>query len=127
MVLISAVFASALVFLAVLVQHMNNVTGKGVGYVLSSRAEPPPSDGFAGRATRTLQNNLESCAMYAPVALAIVFLHKETHLTYLAALAYMLARVAFDLCYWFNVPGLRSTAWLTGMICTAILMVGVFV
>jgi len=127
MELISAVFASALVFVAVLVQHMNNVHGKGVGYVLSSRAEPPPSDGFAGRATRTLQNNLESCAMYAPVALAIVALHKETHLTTLAALVYMLARVTFDLCYWFAVPGLRSTAWLTGMICTAILMIGVFV
>lgn len=127
MELMPAVFASALVFLAVLVQHMNNLTGKGVRFVLSSRAEPPPSDGFAGRATRILQNNLESCAMYAPVALAIVFLHKETHLTYLAALAYMLARVIFDLCYWFNVPGLRSTAWLTGMICTAILMVDVLV
>ena len=127
MELISAVFASALVFLTVLVQHMNNMTGKGVGYVLSSRAEPAPSDGFPGRATRTLQNNLESCAMYAPVALAIVFLHKESHLTYLAALAYMLARVIFDLCYWLNVPGLRSAAWLAGMISTAILMVGVFV
>lgn len=123
----SAIFASALVFLAVLVQHMNNVVGKGVAYVLSSRAEPPPSDGFAGRATRTLQNNLESCAMYAPVALVIVVLHKETTLTYLAALVYMLARVTFDLCYWFAVPGLRSTAWLTGMICTAIMMVGAFV
>ena len=126
MELMSVVFASALVFMAVLVQHMNNVKGNGVGYVLSSRAEPPPSDGFAGRATRTLQNNLESCAMYAPVALVIVFLHKETHLTYLAALVYMLARITFDLCYWFNVRGLRSTAWLTGMICTAIMMVGVF-
>lgn len=127
MELISAVFASALVFVAVLVQHMNNVHGKGVGYVLSSRAEPPPSDGFSGRATRTLQNNLESCAMYAPVALTIVVLHKETHLTTLAALVYMLARGTFDLCYWFAVPGLRSTAWLTGMICTAIMMIGVFV
>lgn len=65
--------------------------------------------------------------MYAPVALAIVLLHKETHLTYLAALVYMLARVCFDLCYWFNVPGLRSTAWLTGMICTAILMTSLLV
>ena len=125
--LISAVFASALVFLAVLVQHMNNVHGKGVAYVLSSRTEAPPSDGFSGRATRTLQNNLESCAMYAPVALAIVVLHKESHLTALAALVYMLARAAFDICYWFAVPGLRSTAWLTGMICTAILMIGVLV
>lgn len=55
MELMSAVFASALVFVAVLVQHMNNVTGNGVGYVLSSRTEPPRSDGFAGRATRTLK------------------------------------------------------------------------
>lgn len=127
MELFSAIFASALVFLAVLVQHMNNVHGKGVAYVLSSRSEAAASDGFAGRATRTLQNNLESCAMYAPVALAITVLHKETPLTAGAALVYILARATFVLCYWFKVNGLRSTAWLTGMICTAIMIVRVLI
>jgi hypothetical protein len=63
MELVSAVFSSALAFLAVLMQHMTNVSRNGVGYVLSSRPEPPTADGFAGRTTRTLQNNLESCDM----------------------------------------------------------------
>lgn len=122
MELMSVVFSSALVFLAVLVQHFNNMSRKGVGYVLSSRSEPPGADGFTGRATRTLQNNLESCAMYAPVALAIVVLHKQSTLSFYAALIYMLARVVFALCYWFNVSGLRSTAWLVGMINAGIMM-----
>jgi len=119
----SAIFASALVFVAVLVQHFNNVSRKGVGYVLSSRAEPAGADGFSGRATRTLQNNLESCAMYAPVALAIVVLHKQSNLSFYAALFYMLARIIFVFCYWFNVSGLRSTAWLVGMISAGIMLV----
>ena len=123
MELMSVVFSSGLVFLAVLVQHFNKMSRKGVGYVLSSRSEPLGADGFTGRATRTLQNNLESCAMYAPVALAIVVLHKQSTLSFYAALIYMLARVVFVFCYWFNVSGLRSTAWLVGMISAGIMMV----
>jgi uncharacterized MAPEG superfamily protein len=126
MELTSAVLASALVLLAVLVQHVTNISRKGVGYVLSSRSEPPAVDGFAGRAARTLQNNLESCAMYAPLALAIVVLHKESVLSYWAALIYVVARVVFDLCYWFKVEGLRSTAWLAGIVATAIMTACVF-
>ena len=121
MELASAVFACALVFLAVLVQHVTNISRKGVGYVLSSRSEPPASDGFAGRAARTVQNNLESCAMYAPVALALVVLHKESTLSYWAAASYIAARGVFDLCYWFRVEGLRSAAWFGGMLATAIM------
>lgn len=123
MELASAVFASALVFLAVLVQHFTNISRKGVGYVLSSRSEPPAADGFAGRAARTVQNNLESCAMYAPVALAIVVLHKQSALSYWAALIYVVARAVFDLCYWLKVRGVRSVAWLIGIIATAVMIV----
>lgn len=126
MELASAVFACALVFLAVLVQHFTNISRKGVGYVLSSRSEPPALDGFAGRAARTLQNNLESCAMYAPVALAIVALHKESTLSYWAAASYVAVRVVFDLCYWFKLEGLRSGAWFGGMVATAIMTACVF-
>lgn len=125
MELLSAVFASALVFISVLVQHINNVHGKGVGYVLSSRAEPPPTSAFTGRATRTLQNCIESCAMYAPVALAVVVLHKESHLTYYAAMIYIVVRTIFVFSYWFGVIGLRSTAWSVGMICAAVMMAGI--
>ena len=121
MELTSAVLASALVLVAVLVQHFTNISRKGVSYVLSSRSEPPALDGFAGRAARTVHNNLESCAMYAPVALAIVVLQKQSALSYWAALIYVLARATFDLCYWFKVEGLRSTAWLIGIVATAVM------
>jgi hypothetical protein len=35
---------------------------------------------------------------------------------------YMLARIVFVFCYRFNVSGLRSTAWLVGMISAGIMM-----
>lgn len=50
--------------------------------------------------------------------------HKESTLSYYAALIYMLARVVFAFCYWFKVGGLRSIAWLVGMICTGVMIVG---
>jgi uncharacterized MAPEG superfamily protein len=122
MELTSAVVASALVLVAVLVQHFTNIALRGVSYVLSSRSEPAVTDGFSGRAARTLQNNLESCAMYAPVALVIVVLHKQSVFSYWAALAYIIARVVFDLCYWLKVEGVRSAAWFTGIVATVIMV-----
>ena len=52
----SVVFAAALVWLAVLVQHLTNVMERGTPYVIGDRSTPPSLDGFFGRATRTLAN-----------------------------------------------------------------------
>ncbi len=56
---ISAVFAAVLVWLSALVQHLTNASQRGPQYVMSDSSVPPPMEGFFGRATRTLANNIE--------------------------------------------------------------------
>lgn len=118
---LSIVFAASLVWLSALVQHLSNVGLRGAGYVMSDRSVAPDMTGFFGRATRTLANNIESAVMYIPAALAIIILGKAATSSHVIALTYMAARSIFAVTYWLKVPVIRSFAWLTGMICCAVL------
>src|SRR5215475_7320541 len=91
--LISVIFTAALVWLSALVQHVTNVLERGSQYVLSDRSVPPPSQGFFGRATRTLANNIESTLMWAPPVVVILIQHRTTWLSHLFAATYICARI----------------------------------
>jgi uncharacterized MAPEG superfamily protein len=117
----SACFASFMVFVAVLVQHAANTRFGGAAYVLSTRDTPPNYGPAFGRITRTLQNNLESCAMYAPLAIAVALTHRESVMTWTVAVAYVFARIVFNVSYWFGINGVRSVAWLVGMVSTGVM------
>lgn len=114
---ISVVFAALLVWLSALVQHFSNVFQRGPQYVVSDRSVSPPLEGFFGRATRTLANNIESALMWAPPVVVILMLHRTTWASQLSAETYIAARVVFALSYWFKIPVVRSLAWFVGMIC----------
>jgi uncharacterized MAPEG superfamily protein len=114
---ISVVFAAVLVWLSALVQHLSNVSQRGPQYVMSDRSVSPPLQGFFGRATRTLANNIESALMWAPPMLVILMLHRTTWISQLSAVTYICARVVFALSYWLKIPVVRSLAWFVGMIC----------
>jgi uncharacterized MAPEG superfamily protein len=123
----SIVFAAALIWLSVLVQHLNNVKSKGTAFVMSDRSTPLDEGGFTGRATRTLRNNMESALMYAPVALVAVISHTTGELTKWIAIVYMVARALFTVGYWLNVSFVRPPSWLVGMVCVLALTVDVIV
>ena len=114
---ISVVFTALLVWLSALVQHFSNVSQRGPQYVVSDRSVAPTLEGFFGRATRTLSNNIESALMWAPTVVVILLLHRTTWASQLSAETYMAARVVFALSYWFKIPVVRSLAWFVGMIC----------
>jgi uncharacterized MAPEG superfamily protein len=114
---ISVVFAALLVWLSALVQHFSNVSQRGPQYVVSDRSVSPPLEGFFGRATRTLANNIESALMWVPPVVVILMLHRTTWASQLSAETYICARVVFALSYWFKIPVVRSLAWFVGMIC----------
>jgi len=120
-VLIAPLGAGALVAISALVQHLNTVGSKGVGFVFTDRATPLSRDGFAGRAARTLQNNLESAAMVTPPALVIAALGSETDVIVTTALIYLAARVGFTAAYWFGINKARSASWAIGMAAIATL------
>jgi uncharacterized MAPEG superfamily protein len=121
--LISLLFAGALVWVSALIQHVNNVRSRGVPFVMSDRSAPLSDDGFTGRATRALRNNMESALMYVPVALVAVVSQEHSAVTYYVAAYWMLSRSTFTLGYWFKVNLLRSLSWSTGMLAIAILAV----
>jgi uncharacterized MAPEG superfamily protein len=84
---------------------------------MSDRSQAISSDGFIGRSARTLRNNVESGAMYVPIAMMALFLHHSSSITVVIAGVYATARVIFTLCYWLKISSLRSLSWLVGMIC----------
>jgi uncharacterized MAPEG superfamily protein len=97
---ISVVFAAVMVWLSALVQNVSNVSERGSKYVMSDRSVSPPLQGFFGRATRTLANNIESALMWVPPVVVILLLHRTTWISQLSAEAYIGAPVVFALSYW---------------------------
>jgi uncharacterized MAPEG superfamily protein len=114
---ISVVFAAAWVWLSALVQHLSNVSERGPQYAVGDRSVPPPLQGFFGRATRTLANNIESALMWVPPVVVILMLHRTNWISQLSAEVYIGARIVFAFSYWLKIPVVRSLAWLVGMIC----------
>ena len=54
---------------------------QGVKWVAADRSQAVPDNGFSGRASRALRNNLESAAMWVPVALVAIFRNETSTLT----------------------------------------------
>jgi uncharacterized MAPEG superfamily protein len=116
---VSVIVAAVLVWLSALVQHLSNISERGPQYVMSDRSVSPSLQGFFGRATRTLANNIESALMWVPPMAVILILHRTTSLSHLLAATYICARIIFALSYWLKIPVVRSLAWFAGMICCA--------
>jgi uncharacterized MAPEG superfamily protein len=117
---VSVLLAASLVWLSALVQHFTNVIKRGARYVMSDRSVAPDMEGFFGRATRTLSNNIESALMYVPPVLLLIILGRTSSVTQLVAAVYVGARCVFSIAYWLELSPIRSLAWLTGMICCAV-------
>lgn len=124
---IALLTAGALVFVSAAVQHLNTLGSKGLAFVFTDRAAPLSREGFAGRAARTLQNNLESAAMVVPAALTLLMTGAESVVISGAAVIYMTARVGFTLSYWSGINRLRSLFWGVGMAMIAVLTLNAIV
>ena len=112
--LLAILVAGLLVFLSATMQHANTVSTRGLGFVFTDRSTPLAREGFAGRAARTLQNNLES-GMFVPGAAIIALGNHATLASSVAAGTYMAARLGFTLSYWSGASRPRSFFWGIGM------------
>ena len=120
---IALLAAGTLVFLSAAVQHLNTIGSKGLAFVFTDRATPLSREGFAGRAARTLQNNLESAGMVMPAGMVLLVLGTNSVVVSGAALIYAAARTGFTLSYWAGVNRLRSFFWGLGMAMIAVLTI----
>lgn len=116
----SVLLAASLVWTSAIVQHLTNVIKRGTRWVMSDRSIAPDMEGFFGRASRTLSNNIESALMYIPPVLILIILGRTSSTTHTVAAVYIGARCTFTIAYWFKLSPIRSLAWLTGMICCAV-------
>lgn len=112
--------AGALVFFSAAIQHLNTVTANGIAFAFTDRSTPLSREGFAGRAARTLQNNLESAVMFVPPAILLFSNGSESPLATTAAGAYIATRISFTLAYWTGRNRLRSFFWGLGMASIAV-------
>lgn len=110
-----------LVILTLLLQATGALTQLGMGYLLGSRDENRTVSGIAGRLERALSNSVTAMVLFAPAVLLIVVTDSSTNQTVLATQAFLVARVVYLPSYAFGITGLRSLAWMVGMLSTALL------
>ena len=125
MIILSIIFAGALVWISAVVQHVNNLTSVGSEWVMSDRSKPIGEDGLTGRLGRALRNNMDSALMWVPIAAVALHLGLASNVLTCAAVVYMVVRTSFTLGYWLKINMLRSLSWLIGMICIGVLAVEV--
>ena len=74
--------------------------------------------GFGARAKAAHENCFEALIMFTPGALAVIALQLVGPISQYLCLAFILARVAYLICYWYDVHLLRSVCWGLGFVCS---------
>ena len=72
--------------------------------------------GFGARAKAAHENCFEALVMFTPGALAVLVTNNTGRLAEYLAMAFILARVAYLLAYYFDIHILRSTFWGIGFL-----------
>ena len=110
-----------LVIVTLLLQATGAMTQLGMGYLLGSRDEGRTVEGIAGRLERALNNSITAMVLFAPAVLLVVATDSSNNQTVLAAQAFLIARLVYLPSYAFGITGIRSLAWTTGLLATALM------
>ena len=110
-----------LVIVTLLLQATGAMTQLGMGYLLGSRDEGRTVSGIVGRLERALNNSVIAMVLFAPAVLLIVVTESSANQTVLACQAFLLARILYLPAYACGITGLRSLAWMVGLLSTALL------
>jgi uncharacterized MAPEG superfamily protein len=86
------------------------------------RAQQHILTGFGARAKAAHENSFEALIMFTPGALAVIALNQVGPIAQYLCLAFILARIAYLLCYWFDYHLLRSICWSIGFLCSVALI-----
>ena len=107
---------SVLIMFSILIQQLSSVFTDGLTALFGSR-EDLKFTGITGRLERSIMNSVIAMSLIAPVVLALHLTNTSTQGTILAMQIFLIARLLYTLSYAFNIFGLRSAAWITGLIC----------
>ena len=87
----------------------------GVKYVLSSRDETVTEGKYVGRLRRNSENQKEGLIYLIPLVIAASAADVSNVWTQYAAIAYVLARIAYVPAYVLNMVPLRTIFWMVGI------------
>ena len=104
----------------ILLQVLISARQHGLLSLLGNR-ENLVSTGMAERAERTVQNSILAMALIAPAVLIIAHSDLSSSSTTLAIQIFLIARIAYSVCFIFGVTYLRTLSWITGFLTTAYL------
>ena len=106
-----------LIIATIFTQQISSIFSEGLLPLFGSR-EGLKFNGLTGRLERSITNSAISMAIILPPVLAIQITESSTPSGILAMQIFLGARLLYVLSYAFSVSGLRSAAWVTGMLCT---------
>ena len=109
-------FGSVVILLILLlVQASSTVLANGMQWGLGNRDEPAKPGVFSGRAKRTVQNHIESLALFGFAILVVETSDLNSGLTVTGAALYFWARLAYAPVYLIGIPVLRTLIWAVGL------------
>ncbi len=113
---------SVLIMFSILIQQLSSVFSDGVMPLFGSR-ENLKFTGMTGRLERSILNSVIAMSLIGPAVIALHLTNTSTKGTILAMQIFLIARLLYSLSYAFNIFGLRSAAWITGLLCNIWLLI----
>ena len=107
----------------VLIQVLISASQHGLMPLLGNR-ENLNSTGIAERAERTVQTSWVAMALIAPPILMLAITNVSAPGNALAVQIFLTARIVYAVCFIFGVKYVRTLAWITGILATAYLYLG---
>lgn len=79
------------------------------------RAQQQRLEGFGARANAAHYNCFEAITYFAPAALAVLALTSVGTLHVYLAVGFVICRIVYLLCYWYDIDKLRSLMFIAGL------------
>ncbi len=80
-------------------------------------------EGFGARCLAAHQNSFEALIVFAPAVLLAIATDNITRNISILAVAFVVFRCLYLVCYWLNWDKLRSSVWMLGIVCNLSIMI----
>ena len=110
------VLFALLIVATILIQQFASDFREGLLPLFGSR-EDVEFKGLTGRLERAIINSVIAMSVIAPTVLALHLTNTSTSSTVLAMQIFLISRLLYIFSYAFSIFGLRSGAWVSGLLC----------
>ncbi len=90
------------------------------------RVQQKKLEGFGARAQAAHENSFEALILFTPGALTVLATQQPSAFTNALAGIFIVARICYLFCYWYDKATLRSTCWGIGFLASVLLLVSCF-